>query len=80
MRNLKSDLTNGIEINYHQPSIKDRLLVEQYQIPIIINKEAQGNVIIRKQQIEKLPELQKIMGNFFGNLSDVTCTQSDQQI
>jgi hypothetical protein len=61
----------GVEVNYHKLSIKDKLLVEQYQIPIKINEEAQVNVLIRTLQIhenseeEKLPELQQIMGNFF---------------
>ena len=37
-------ITNEIEIKYHKPSIKDRHIVEQYQIPIMIYEEAQGNL------------------------------------
>ena len=44
------DTTNETEIKYHKPSIKDKLLVEQYQIPTMIYEEAQGNALIRTLQ------------------------------
>jgi hypothetical protein len=47
---FEKDNTNGIEIKYHIPSFKDRLLVEQYMIPTMIYEEAQGNAIIQTLQ------------------------------
>ena len=44
---FEKDNTNGIEIKYHIPSFKDRLVVEQYMIPIMIYEEAQGNTILQ---------------------------------
>ena len=72
---FNKDITNEIEIKYHKPSIKDRLLVEQYQIPTMIYKEAQGNALIRTLQYHDnikyggLPELQVIISNFFTGIN-----------
>ena len=69
------DITNEIEIKYHKPSIKDRLLVEQYQIPTMIYEEAQGNALIRTLQHHDsskyggLLELQVIISNFFTGIN-----------
>ena len=72
---FERDNINGINIKYHNPSIKDRILVEQYMIPTMIYEEAQGNAMIRtlkhhkNSRNEKLPEFQEIIDNLFVGLN-----------
>ena len=72
---FNKDMANEIEIKYHKPSIKDRLLVEQYQIRTMIYEEAQGDTLIRTLQHHKnsknesLPQLQEIINEFFRGIN-----------
>jgi hypothetical protein len=48
---FNEDIENKIEVNYEKPSIQDKFLVEETQIPTFIYEQSQGDALIRTIQI-----------------------------
>ena len=68
---FNEDIENEIEMEYEKPSIQDKILVEETQIPTFIYEQSQGDALIRTMQIMKNEqdasntEIQKSVNIFF---------------